>query len=452
MFDRVPPSNLEAEQGVLGSVLLDNAAYDEVATVLKAEDFYRDSHQVIYRAVKDLIDAGKGVDAITLADELTRRGRYAEAGGDDYLAEVINSVPHPGNARYYAGIVFQKAAARRLIESANGILGDAYSNSFTAEDLLARAETSVLSVGERRGESRTRPLRAAAAEAIKLIYQARTGYSGLSTGLEEFDVLTDGLQPEQLVILAGRPSMGKSALALNWAAYAALDLGKPVAYFSAEMGQRELATRLLVSRSRVPQWKVADAGRFLGPEEAAKLGRAYEECQTDGLHLDDTPGMSVAYIASAARRIKRQSGLAMVVIDYLQILEAEDQRDGRQEQIARMSRRLKVLARELKAPVVALSQLNRGVENRDDKRPRMADLRESGAIEQDADVIAFVHRPAYYDPNEPPNIAELIVAKNRNGATKTLPVEWEGQLYRFGNLAATVPDAGPAPDAGGGAF
>ncbi|HMB06338.1 MAG TPA: replicative DNA helicase [Isosphaeraceae bacterium] len=437
LADRLPPQNMEAEQGVLGSVLLDNEALHEVVPLLKVEDFYRDAHQVIYRAIRDLYDLGKAIDAITLAEELTRRSEFKAIGGDEALAQILGSVPHSANAKYYAQIVRQKSISRELIESANEILRDGYSNNFTAEQLLENAERRIFSIAEDQTKGDTVELRdvvTLAMDRIAARSESRHPVTGIATGYFELDDITGGLQPEQLVILAARPSMGKTALALNICDHAAVNLKVPTLVISLEMGQLELAERLLCARSRVDGHKLR-TGQNLGTREMTLLGKGYDELRSSPLFIDDTPARNMLQITANARRLKLRQKLGLIVLDYIQLVDTEDSRDSRQEQIAKISRRLKMLAREVQIPVIALSQLNRAVENREDRRPRMADLRESGAIEQDADLVLLLHRPEYYDASDQPGIAELIVAKNRNGATSTVKLTFLKNITRFENLA-----------------
>lgn len=437
LADRLPPQNMEAEQGVLGSVLLDNEALHEVVPLLKVEDFYRDAHQVIYRAIRDLYDLGKAIDAITLAEELTRRSEFKAIGGDEALAQILGSVPHSANAKYYAQIVRQKSISRELIESANEILRDGYSNNFTAEQLLENAERRIFSIAEDQTKGDTVELRdvvTLAMDRIAARSESRHPVTGIATGYFELDDITGGLQPEQLVILAARPSMGKTALALNICDHAAVNLKIPTLVISLEMGQLELAERLLCARSRVDGHKLR-TGQNLGTREMTLLGKGYDELRSSPLFIDDTPARNMLQITANARRLKLRQKLGLIVLDYIQLVDTEDSRDSRQEQIAKISRRLKMLAREVQIPVIALSQLNRAVENREDRRPRMADLRESGAIEQDADLVLLLHRPEYYDASDQPGIAELIIAKNRNGATSSVKLTFLKNITRFENLA-----------------
>ncbi len=442
LTDRLPPQNLEAEQGVLGSILLDNDVLHDVVPILKIEDFYRDSHQVLFRTIRDLYDQGRAIDSITLAEELTRLGVYQAVGGDDGLATILKSVPHAANAKYYAQIVRQKAISRELIEGANQILRDGYSNSFTSDELLEAAERRIFQIAEDQASGETVELRDVVTEAmdrIALRSESKHPITGVATGLLELDDITGGFQPSQLIIVAARPSMGKTAIALNICEHVAVNLKKGVLFVSLEMGRLELAERLLCSRSRVDGHKLR-TGQNLGTREMTLLGKGYAELQLAPMFIDETPARNMLQITANARRLKLRHDVGMIVVDYIQLVDGEsgDGRESRQEQIAKISRRLKTLARELQVPVVALSQLNRAVENREDRRPRMADLRESGAIEQDADLVLLLHRPEYYDANDQPGVAELIIAKNRSGATGTVKMTFLKNFTRFENLSAVA--------------
>ena len=444
---RLPPQNLEAEQGILGSILQQNDVLHEVVPILSAEDFYRDIHQIVYKAIRDLYDLGKAVDGITLADELTRRDQLDAVGGAEALADIQNSVPHAANARYYAEIVRQKSIARQLIEAANEILHEGYSNNFTAEQLLEGAERRVFQIAEDQTRGDTVELKDVVMKAMDRIVarsESRHPVTGVASGFFDLDDLTGGFQPEQLIILAARPSMGKTAFALNICDHASVDLKTPGLFVSLEMGQLELAERLLCARSRVDGHKLR-TGQNMGNREITQLGKAFDDLRFAPLFIDDTPARNMLQITANARRLKLRSNLGLIMVDYIQLIDSDESRDSRQEQIAKISRRLKALSRELKVPVVALSQLNRAVENREDRRPRMADLRESGAIEQDADIVLLLHRPDYYDPNDQPGIAEVIIAKNRNGATGSVKLTFLKNFTRFennSNLAEPPIDSG----------
>lgn len=440
--DRLPPQHLEAERGVLGSILLDNEVIHDIIAFLRPEDFYRDAHQIIYAAIRELYDKNKGIDAVTLAEELKLRGQFEQVGGDNTLTEIVTSVPHAANGKYYAEIVKQKATNRQLIESATEIIRDGYSNQFTAQELLESAERKVFAIAEDQIRGETFELKDVVKQAMEVIaIRADSGghaVTGLATGLIDLDDITGGFHPGQLIIVAARPSMGKTALALNICDHAGINLKIPVLFVSLEMGAQEIGERLLCARSRVDGHKLR-TGLGMGMRELTQLSKAFKELSENGeIYIDDTPARNVMQIAASARRVKRRRRIGMLMVDYIQLVDSEDTRDSRQEQIAKISRRLKTLARELQVPIVALSQLNRAVESREDKRPRMADLRESGAIEQDADMVLLLHRPEYYDANDQPGIAELIVAKNRNGPTGNIKLTFLKNLTRFENLAAVA--------------
>jgi replicative DNA helicase len=435
--DRLPPQNLEAEQGVLGSILLDNDVLHEVVPLLKPDDFYRDTHQILYRTISDLYDLGKAIDLITLAEELTRREQFKQIGGNETLADIIASVPHAANGRYYAQIVRQKSISRSLIECANEILRDGYANTFTAEQLLEAAERRVFNIAEVQTKGDTIELKTVVSEAMDRIVarsESRHPITGVASGYFELDDITGGLQPEQLIILAARPSMGKTALALNICDHTAVNNKLCVLFVSLEMGRIEIAERLLCARSRVDGHKLR-SGQNLGTREITLLGKGYDELRAAPLFIDDTPLRNMLQITANARRLKMRENLGLIVVDYIQLIDSDDARDSRQEQIAKISRRLKMLAREIKVPVLALSQLNRAVENREDRRPRLSDLRESGAIEQDADLVLMLHRPEVYDPNDQPGVAELILSKNRNGPIGTHKLTFLKHITRFENPA-----------------
>jgi replicative DNA helicase len=438
--DRLPPQNLEAERSVLGSMLLDNDVLHEIVPMLTVSDFYRDVHQAVYEAIRDLYDQGKGIDAITLADELIRRDQFEKIGGDETLTEIVNSVPHAANAKYYAGIVREKAINRQLIESATEIIRDGYSNQYSAQELLESAERKVFAIAEEQIQGDTLELKDVIAEAMdRIAKRAETGghaITGVASGYTDLDDITGGFQPGQLIVLAARPSMGKTALALNICEYAALRAKTAVLFVSLEMGHMEIAERLLCAHSRIDGYKLRTGMGMSGIGVMQQLTKAYGELRGAApIFIDDTPARNMLQITASARRLKLRSKIGLVVVDYIQLVDSEDSRDSRQEQIAKISRRLKTLARELEVPVMALSQLNRAVESREDRRPRMADLRESGAIEQDADIVLLLHRPEYYDPADQPGIAELIVAKNRNGGIGNPKLTFTKNIARFDNYA-----------------
>jgi len=409
----------------------------DIVQILKIEDFYRDSHQVIYKTIRDLYELARPVDGIILAEELTKRGELEQVGGDEAIRTILEAPPHAANAKFYAQIVRQKAVSRELIEAANEILRDGYSNSFSSDDLLQSAERKIFAIAEEQSTGETVELKdviVSAMDRITARAEDRHAVTGVGTGYFDLDEITGGFQGSQLIILAARPSMGKTALALNICEHVICDLKKAVLFVSLEMGELELVERLLSSRARVDGHKLR-TGKNLGQQDLVALGRGYAELRAAPLFIDDTPARNMLQVTANARRLKLRQDIGLICIDYIQLVDSEESRDSRQEQIAKISRRLKQLARELNIPVVALSQLNRAVENREDRRPRMADLRESGAIEQDADLVLLLHRPEYYDANDQPGVAELIIAKNRSGATGSVKFAFIKNLTRFENLA-----------------
>jgi replicative DNA helicase len=449
--DKLPPQNIELERSVLGAILMDNDVLHEVVPILKVEAFYRDSHQTIYQVIRDLYDLGKPIDLLILSEELRRREELEKVGGDEFLMEIANAAPHAASASYHADILRQKHVVRRLIDASNEIRREAYNDTHPAEQLLEIAERLVFEIAEDQAAGNTVELKdivTKAMDRIALRTETKHPITGVGSGFYELDDITTGFQPSQLVILAARPSMGKTALALNICEHVALVERKGVLFVSLEMGEMELAERLLCARSRVDGYAIK-TGKGLGNKEMSLLGKAYDEMRDKPFFIDDTPARNMLQITANARRLKLRHDIGLIVVDYIQLVDSEgDGRESRQEQISKISRRLKVLARELQVPVIALSQLNRGVENREDRRPRMADLRESGAIEQDADLVLLLHRPEYYDQNDQPGIAELILAKNRNGATNTIKLTFLRNYMRFENLAAIADapfDSGDGP-------
>jgi replicative DNA helicase len=376
---------------------------------------------------------------VTLAEALKQKGQFDSVGGHEILAEIVESVPTAANAKYYANIVKEKSTNRQLMDSATEIIRDGYSNQFTAKELLETAEHKIFSIAEDQVRGETRELKDVVKLAMEQIgIRADAGghaVTGVGSGFIDLDDKTGGFHPGQLIVLAARPSMGKTALALNIAEHAAIDSGIPVLFISLEMGHLEIGDRLLCARSRVDGQKLR-TGMGLGHNEITQLSKSFNELSKDGMmFIDDTPTRNMLQITASARRIRRRNHVGLILVDYIQLVDSEDSRDSRQEQIAKISRRLKALARALSVPVIALSQLNRAVESREDKKPRMADLRESGAIEQDADIVLLLHRPDYYEPTDQPGVAVLDIAKNRNGATGTLQLTFMKKIARFENLA-----------------
>jgi replicative DNA helicase len=434
---RLPPQNLDAEKSVLGSILLMNEAIDEVGESLKAEHFYSDAHQKIYAAIHKLYEAGiRGIDAITLAEELIRRSELEAVGGPAYLAEILETVPHAAHVRYYADIVRDKWMQRSLIYACTEILADCYNAADDVESLLQSAERRVFSIVEEQGGTASIAISDILMDAFNRIDERlrKTGdVTGITTGFRDLDEQTTGFQATELIILAARPSMGKTALVCNIAEAVARKSGKGVLLFSLEQSNLELAERFLAITAKINGHDLR-AGN-LSEDQHMQLVKASDDLARLPLFIDDKPGRTMTQVAALARRLHRRSPLGIIIIDYLQLIEPEDKNAPREQQIAGISRRLKFLAKELRVPVVALAQLNRGVELREDKRPRLADLRESGAIEQDADMVMFLHRPDAYDPEDRPGEAEVIVAKHRSGPTGIIRLTWRKEFMRFENYS-----------------
>ncbi|MCA9082900.1 MAG: replicative DNA helicase [Planctomycetaceae bacterium] len=430
---RVPPQNLDAERGVLGSILLLNEAIDDVGEVLRPEHFYSDAHQKIYGAIRDLYENNiRGIDAVTLAEELVRRNELDAIGGPAYLAEILDTVPHAAHVRYYCDIVRQKWMQRSLIYACTEILAESYELTTDIEELMQSAERRIFSIVEQQETNTNIAISDILMDAFHRIDERmnREGdVSGTTSGFTDLDAQTTGFQPTELIILAARPSMGKTALVCNIAEAVARQDGKGVLLFSLEQSNLELAERFLCITARVNGHDLR-AGN-LTAEQRDQLMMASDDLARLPLYIDDKPGRTMAQIAALSRRIHRKSPLGIIIIDYLQLVEPDEKNAPREQQIAGISRRLKFLAKELRVPVVALAQLNRGVELREDKRPRLADLRESGAIEQDADMVMFLHRPDAYDPEDRPGEAEVIVAKHRSGPTGIVKLTWRKQFMRF---------------------
>jgi len=434
------PSSLDAERAVLGSVLLKPDVCDDVALVVRQDDFHDEAHRLLYEHLLDLHDSGKRVDVTIVAERLRTKGDLERVGGADALADILRSVPHAAHATHYAEIVRDKSMLRSLIDAGTDILRDAYDSPDEPRSLLARAEERIFSILERRSSAEAKPIRTVLQESLvrmdaRMKHEQALG--GVETGFTELDTLCGGLHNSELVILAARPSMGKTALAMNIAEHVAVDAKLPVLFVSLEMACLELADRLLCSSARVNGHRLRNG--TISQEDRRRLVQKSSEISAAPLFIDDTPGRTLTEIAAVGRRLKRKQGLSMIVIDYLQLIEPDNPRDPRQEQVARIARRLKMMSRELDIPVLCLAQLNRQAEVSRDNRPRLNHLRESGAIEQDADVVMFVHREEYYQTNEEDRErvrgqAEIIVAKQRNGPIGDVKLLWQHDHTRFVNL------------------
>jgi len=438
---RLPPQNLDAERGVLGSILLVNEAIDEVSERLRADQFYHDAHQKIFAAIHHLYENNvRGIDPVTLAEELQRRDQLQEIGGPACIFEIVDSVPHAAHVRYYAGIVREKWMQRSLISACTEILADSYKPGGSVDDLLQTAERRVFSILEQQEDTSSLAIGDILLETFNRIDErinSEGEISGVTTGFSDLDIQTAGLQPTELIILASRPSIGKTALACAMAEAVARSGDTGVLLFSLEQSSQELAERLLCITARVSGHDLKTGSLTDGQRD--QLAAASNELHSLPLFIDDRPARTMSQIAAISRRQHRRTPLGLIIVDYLQLVEPEVRSMPREQQIASISRRLKFLAKELHVPVIALSQLNRGVELREDKRPRLADLRESGSIEQDADKVMFLHRPDAYDPDDRPGEAEVIIAKHRNGPTGIVRLTWRSEFMRFENFSP-IPD------------
>ncbi len=438
LLDRTPPHSLEAEKAVLGSILLMPEACDEVALLIRPSDYYSDAHEIIFSHMLALHEDGTRVDITLLVSRLKDAGQLDAIGGIACLADIAECTATASNAEYYARIVRDKATLRNLALAAQEQLADAYAPGAEPRELLSKADTRLTEIYDNRSAGGAHPLRAGLQQAAERINSSQVQAFGLATGWPRLDALTGGLHPGELVIVAARPSVGKTSLALNLANYVAVDKHDAACTLivSLEMSEREVAQRMLAARANVNTEKFSNGG--FTEDERDRLAEAMNQLDSAPIHVDDSPSRTVAEIASDARRLKRKSNLRLVIIDYLQLLEPDNPRDSRQEQVAKMARRLKGLARELNVPVVCLSQLNRQPENAKETRPRLSHLRESGAIEQDADVVIFLHRERAKGiaVQSVSGIVELIIAKQRNGPQGMLQLWWNGQFARFESLNA----------------
>ena len=436
---KVPPQNLEAEQSVLGGILLDNLALNAVLEVLEKSDFYSEAHRKIFAAIIELSDRNEPCDLITLSNIIKDQKQLEQVGGTAYLASLVDNVGSAVNISYYAKIIKEKSILRRLIGTATDILNKSYDSGMEVDQVLDEAEHAIFEISENKIRPSFFPIRDIIKDSFKTIerlYAKKELITGVATGFDKIDDLTSGLQNSELIIIAGRPSMGKTAFALNIAQYAALEMSVPVAIFSLEMAREQLATRMLASEARVDSQRLRKG--FLGETDWPKLTTAAGRLSEAPIYIDDTPAITVIEMKAKSRRLKSEAGLGLVILDYLQLMRGSAYKDSREQEISEISRSLKGLAKELSLPVIALSQLNRKVEDRTNRRPQMADLRESGAIEQDADLIAFIYRDEVYnrsDDNPEKGIAEIIIGKQRNGPTGVVKLAFQEKYTRFENLA-----------------
>jgi replicative DNA helicase len=440
---KVPPNSVEAEQSLLGGLMQDSEAWDHIADIVLATDFYRKDHRLIFSAIASLAGEGHPCDVVTVSEHLGNRNELDDAGGLEYLATLANETPGAANARAYAQILRERSTLRSLINAGNEICGNAFTtDGRSATELVDEAERLVFEIAESgsRGRFGFRSLKQILPETvdrIDLLHQKGGDLTGIPSGFKEFDKLTAGLQPGDLVIVAGRPSMGKTTFAVNIAENAAIGARVPTAIYSMEMPSEQLAFRMIGSLGRVDQSHLR-TGKF-PDEDWSRINTAVQLMSDAPIYIDDSPGLSPTEIRARARRLKREADLGLIVVDYLQLMQVRGNTENRATEISEISRNLKALARELSVPIIALSQLNRSVEQRQDKRPVMSDLRESGAIEQDADVIVFIYREEVYKPDTlRKGIADISIAKQRNGPIGEFPLTFVGRFTKFENF---VPEA-----------
>jgi replicative DNA helicase len=445
MSDRTLPHNLEAEKCVLGAILINNQAFNQAAEVIDAGDFFRTAHQRIFEKMVALTDRSQPVDLVTLKDELVRADELDDVGGPAYIASLTDGVPRSANVEYYARIVKEKSTLRRLIQSATDVLARAYDAEQDADDLLDEAERSIFQIAEHRLRQGFVPLSELVGSGYRLIehlQEHRGLVTGVPSGFVDLDEMTAGFQKSDLVIVAARPSMGKTSLVLNVALHCGISAGKTVGIFSLEMSKEQLFLRMLTSEARVDAHRFR--GGYLGEQDYARLVDAFGRLHDAKIFVDDSPGVGILEMRAKARRLKLEHGLDLLVVDYLQLMQGRGRFDNRQQELASISRSLKILAKELQVPIVALSQLSRAPEARGDHRPQLSDLRESGALEQDADVVIFIFREDMYanaEERDPATegTAELIIGKQRNGPTGVVRVAFLKQYTRFENLAHGAP-------------
>jgi replicative DNA helicase len=433
---RVPPHNIDAEQSVLGAMLLDRNAIAEVTDILNGSEFYRESHNQLFNAIVELYDRDEPVDMVTLVDFLRSKSLLESVGGVSYMSNLVNSVPTTANVKYYAKIVAEKYTLRRMILSSSEIIEKCYAEQDNVQDVLSQAEKGIFDISQNKSHKDFEQLNTIIVRSFdefEKLYKNKGEITGLSSGFADLDRRTSGFQKSDFVLIAARPSMGKTAFMLNVALAPALRMNKSVAIFSLEMSKEQLVNRMICSEAYVDAQKLRVGD--IDDDDWVKLAKAAGPLSNANIYIDDTPGISMSELRSKCRRLKIEKGLDMILIDYLQLMTAGRNIENRQQEVSEISRSLKGLAKEMSAPVIALSQLSRAPEARADHRPILSDLRESGSIEQDADVVIFLYRDEYYNKDtEKKNIAEIIIAKQRNGPTGTTELAWLGQYTKFGNL------------------
>lgn len=440
---KVPPHDLEAEQAIIGSMLTDRDAVISAIEILKEEDFYREDNKAIYTAILNLYNRAEPIDIITVKSELESMGKFEQVGGLEYLAELPEKVPTTANAMKYIKIVEEKSTLRRLIKTANEIIELGYSPTEDVEEIMEGAEKKIFNIMQEKNQKGYAPIKDVLVESftkLEELYNRKQHITGVPSGFTELDYRTAGFHGSELILIAARPAMGKTAFALNIATNAAVKANVPVAVFSLEMSKEQLVNRILCSESMVDSNKVR-TGK-LEEDDWTKLAGAIGPLSEAEIFIDDTPGINITEIRAKCRKLKLEKNIGMVVIDYLQLIQGSNKRGGsREQEISEISRSLKILAKELDVPVIALSQLSRAAEQRPDHRPMLSDLRESGAIEQDADIVMFLYRDDYYNQDsDKKDIAEIIIAKHRGGSTGTVELLWLGSYTKFVNLERRFDD------------
>ncbi len=434
-FEKLPPYNIEAEQAVLGAILLDNTAMYSALEIFNPDDFYRGSHQKIFNAMLDLSERGDAIDLLMLRDELERRKELEEIGGPAYLATLIDLVPTAANIEFHAKLVHEKSIARRLLNASIEIATRCYDETEEVNDILGDAEQKIFAISEgnvKRGFTPLSTIVKDSYEKIEELAERQTMITGLPTGFVDLDDMMSGLQPSDLLIIAARPAMGKTSFCMNVAQHIGVREQVPIAIFNLEMSKEQLGMRLLCAEARLNSHNVR-IGQ-LQDEDWDRLAHASEILSKAPIYIDDTPAITATEIRAKVKRLKMEKGLGVVMIDYLQLMQGKQRHENRQQEISALSRSLKMLAKELNVPVIALSQLNRAVEGRTDKRPQLSDLRESGSLEQDADIVMFIYRPEVYFDDAPEGLAEIIIGKHRNGPVGSVQLAFIKDYTRFENL------------------
>jgi replicative DNA helicase len=445
-MDRTLPHNLEAEKCVLGAILINNHAFNQATEVIDSGDFFRDAHRRLFDKMVGLSERSQPIDLVTLKDELVRSGELDEVGGPAYISALTDGVPRSANVEHYARIVKEKSTLRRLIQSATEVLGRAYDAEEDADSLLDEAERSIFQIAEHRMRSgfvRVGEMVDSGYQMIEKLQQQRGLVTGVPTGFVDLDEMTSGFQKSDLVIIAARPGMGKTSFVMNMALNSAIEAGKSVGVFSLEMSKEQLFMRMLTSEARVDAHRFR--GGFFGEQDYARLVEAFARLHDAKVFIDDTPGVGILEMRAKSRRLKLEHGLDMLIVDYLQLMQGRGKFESRQQELSSISRAMKILAKELEIPILALSQLSRAPETRSDHRPQLSDLRESGALEQDADIVLFIFREDMYQAEgernpESEGMAEIIIGKQRNGPTGSVKLAFLKQYTRFENLAAGTYD------------